>query len=203
MASLQRWMSMRGIALVVLVAITCAAITVIVHDATSAPDNGTTPTSVPPVSQALPRTGRVIGVMAVPATWTAIRSPRLPFTMGYPPGWRVQRLGGDGAGAPSVVLVDDKGARVLTISGRRLRSGTEARHALAALAVTPVPDTRDPRLFIRSYPYVPRRSQVTNVVAFEQAGYLWTARLIQPQDVHLPEGLRALQGMLATFTAKQ
>jgi hypothetical protein len=44
---------------------------------------------------------------------------------------------------------------------------------------------------------------VTNVVAFEQAGYLWTARLVQPQDVHLPEGLRALQGMLATFTAKQ
>src|SRR5918911_5406057 len=130
MASLQRWMSMRGIALVVLVAITCAAITVVVYDATSAPDNGTTPTSVPPVSQALPQTGRVIGVMSVPATWTAIQSPRLPFTMGYPPGWRVQRLGGDGAGAPSVVLVDDKPARVLTISGRRLRLGTEARHAL-------------------------------------------------------------------------
>jgi hypothetical protein len=200
MAGLQRWMSMRGIALVMLVAITCAAIMVIIYDATSVPDGGSAPAPAAPVARALPRMGRVIGVMAVPATWTTIRSPRLPFTMGYPPGWRVQRL--DGAGAPSVVLVADEQARVLTISGRRLRAGLEAQHALATLAVTPVPHTRDPQLFIRSYPYVPRRSQVTNVVAFAQAGYLWTARLVQPQDVHLPEGLRALQGMLATFTVE-
>lgn len=206
MAGRNRLMTVRGVSVVVLLAVVLLSIIVVIRDVTS-PESMPIPpaTALPtaltaPLTTPLPSTGRVIGVMAVPGGWQSLRSPGLPFMMGYPPGWRVQQISTNGA--PTVILVNAQRRRTLTITGRRLRRNDEAHDALARLAVTPVPHTFDPPVFLRSYPYVPSHSQVTIVVAFVQAGQLWTAHLIQMQDVHLPAGLHELQAVLATFRVR-
>jgi hypothetical protein len=70
------------------------------------------------------------------------------------------------------------------------------------LALTAIPGTFDPTLYIHSFPSIPTASQVTNDLAFEQRGYLWTVHMVQRQDIHMMDGLHALQGILATFHAQ-
>lgn len=175
-----------------------AALAVVIYGTAMSPDGAPPPTPTPtaPSAAGIPATGRVIGVMAVPVDWKRLGASGLPFTIGYPPGWRVKSVT---ASPPVLFLVDRQSGATLTISGRDVRRGGEMQRALTPLALTPVPHTLDPPIFIRSYPYVPTRSQVTNVVAFVQGGYLWTARLVEAQDMHLPARLHTLQAMLATF----
>lgn len=196
MVGIARFLTARRVALGVLVAIIVAAVIVIVY-ASVAPTSGPITAPITPASTAAPWTGHVIGVMDVPHSWHTLGTAQLPFSMGYPPNWHLRRL--STGIAPTVQLSDDARHRTLTITGKQVRTVAETTRALAALAVTPVPGTLDPSIFIRSYPYVPTKSAVTTVVAFEQGGYLWTVRMVQPQDVHLIEGLHALQSMLATF----
>lgn len=175
-----------------------AALAVVIYGTAMSPTGAPPPAPTPtePARDRVPTSGRVIGVMAVPAGWRRLGVSGLPFTMGYPPGWRVTSVT---AAPPALALVDRQSGATLTISGRAVRPGAETQHALTLLALTPVPHTFDPAIFIRSYPYVPSRSQVTNVVAFVHGSYLWTVRLVQAQDAHLPTRLHALQAMLATF----
>lgn len=175
-----------------------AALAVVIYGTAMSPEGAPPPVPTPtaPSPTGIPATGRVIGVMAVPPGWKRLGASGLPFTMGYPPSWRVKSVT---SASPALLLVDRQSGATLTISGRGAPNGAEAQHALTPLALTPVPHTLNPPIFIRSYPYVPTKSQVTNVVAFVQGGYLWTARLVEVQDVHLPERLHALQAMLATF----
>ena len=182
----------------ILCAVCVAALAVVIYDATS--QAGGSPVS-PTVtaSTTIPFTGRVIGSIAVPATWSTFREAGLPFTVGFPAGWHVAAVK-TGAG-PSVVLVDVD-SRTISIIGRPLLSRTDADHALTPLALTAIPNTFDPTLYIHSLPSVPTASQVTNNLAFEQRGYLWSVRMVQRQDIHLMDGLHALQGILATFQVR-
>lgn len=197
MVRLGHFVTARTAALGILAAVAIAAIVVIIASNSSTPTTAPPGPAATPITSAVPWTGRVIGVMAVPPTWNTLAAARLPFTIGYPPGWQVRRV--DSSTTPGVILAEAARHRTLTISGRPLRTGTYARTALTPLAFTPVAGTRDPAIFIRSHPGMPTKSEVTNIVAFTQGGYLWTVRMVQRQDVHLIEGLHALQAMLATF----
>jgi hypothetical protein len=199
MGGKSRWRSARRVPLAVLVALMLVAALVVLRDAATAPASvvpaAATPTDVSHVY--VPTTGKVIGVLPVPAGWRQLRSAHLPFTMAYPPRWRVR--GVVPGKAPHLTLLDARDARTITIAGRRLDPGASATSAAAALALTPVPQTLDPQIYLRSFPYRPARPLVTHVVAFQEAGYFWTVRMVERQDVHLPEGLHDLQVMLATF----
>ncbi len=204
MTQLTRFLTARMVALGVLLAIIVGAVIVIVvaslaptPEPAAPPTTAATAVPTTAAATAVPWTGHVIGVMAVPRSWRSLGTAELPFSMGYPPSWHLRRLS---AGAtPRVQLTDEARHRTLTISGKRLRTAVERRSAVTALAFTPVPGTLNPSIYIRSYPYVPVKTMVTTTVAFEQGGYLWTVSMVQPQDVHLIEGLHALQSMLATF----
>lgn len=200
MLGLRRFITAQRAALGILAIIVLVAIAVIVIDATSVPNTAIiAPSSSPtaPVSTAVPWTGRVIGVMAVPVAWRTLHTATLPFSIGYPPDWHIQRLS-TGA-TPTVVLAESARHRTVTISGRRLNSAGQATDALAAPAFAPVPGTRDPAVFYHLNRYVPHKGEGTSILAFARAGYLWTVRMEQQPDVHVIEGLHALQTMLATF----
>lgn len=190
----------RTLSIIILAVVVLAAIVVFVYGSGPSPTVGPTATPTASALGQLPASGRVIGVRVAPPSWKTVRSVDVPFSVGYPPNWHVEHM--TAGSAPAVTLVDGQG-RTLTISGRLFPSSAEAQRALTPLAFTPVPKTVNPPIFIRSYQHTPHHDQVTTVVAFQQGGYLWMARLIQANDLRsFLDGMHTLQGMLATFHAR-